>query len=109
MRDKQIEEMVKVMCCDRKNFKSCKSCKSANPNTNAYCRMKHHAEALYNKGYRKAAVGEWVDAYQGKYANQLYKCSVCGEPAFGNGKNWFFSKFCPSCGAKMKYESEGKR
>ena len=62
------------------------------------------ATALYNAGYRKASVGKWVDVYNGKYANQLYKCSVCGESAYGNGKVWFLSKFCPSCGADMRGE-----
>lgn len=60
------------------------------------------AENMANKGYCKSTEGVWVDQYEGKYANALYKCSVCGEPAYGNGKVWFFSKFCPSCGAKMK-------
>ena len=54
----------------------------------------------------KVPVGNWVDQYKGKYANALYKCSVCGETAYGNGKVWFLSKFCPSCGAKMERSNE---
>lgn len=64
------------------------------------------ARLLIEDGYRKVIEGEWVDQYKGRYANALYKCSVCGEAAYGNGKVWFFSKFCPSCGAKMKGESD---
>lgn len=67
-------------------------------------RQVYIAKALYNAGYRKASVGNWVDVYNGKYANQLYKCSVCGMPAYGDGKIWFLTKFCPSCGADMRGE-----
>jgi rubrerythrin len=68
------------------------------------------ADYLLANGVIVQANGEWEDIYKGKYANCLYKCSVCGEPAYGNGKVWFFSKFCPSCGAKMGAlaEREGK-
>lgn len=52
--NKQIEEMVVLMCGERKKHKSCKACKSGNPNANAYCRIEHYAEALYNAGYRKS-------------------------------------------------------
>ena len=89
-RDKQIEEMTKIIW--------------DNPNMYDLTSAEDVAFALYDAGYRKASVGKWVDVYNGKYANQLYKCSVCGELAYGNGKVWFFSKFCPSCGAEMKGE-----
>lgn len=46
--------------------------------------------------------GEWVDKWGGRYANQCYKCSVCGEYALGNDKTWFLTYYCPNCGAKMK-------
>jgi hypothetical protein len=52
--DREIEGMVKVMCGVRKNFKSCKSCKSANPNTKAYCRIEHYAVLLCKNDYRKS-------------------------------------------------------
>ncbi len=54
-RDKQIDEMVKLMCGNRKIFKSCKSCRTANPNANAYCRIENGAEILVSEGYRKAS------------------------------------------------------
>lgn len=89
--DKQIEEKDRGICgtCIH-----CYVCYQYDENTLA---CSHYASS-------KVAVGKWVDAYDGRYANQLYKCSVCGEPAYGNGKVWFLSKFCPSCGADMKGE-----
>lgn len=48
--------------------------------------------------------GKWKDQYQGMYANQLYKCSVCGETAFHDDERWFLTIFCPNCGAKMDVE-----
>ena len=45
--------------------------------------------------------GKWVDKWGGKYANQSYRCSVCGEHAFEDGKRWYLSDYCPNCGAKM--------
>lgn len=100
--NKQIIKMAKDLCHAR-------DCHIKNEPTECYhgCKAWVYAERAVNKGYKKAIEGEWVDQYKGKYANALYKCSVCGEPAYGNGKVWFFSKFCPNCGAKMKYESEG--
>ena len=48
--------------------------------------------------------GKWKDQYQGMYANQLYKCSVCGETAFHDDERWFLTNFCQNCGAKMDGE-----
>lgn len=53
--NKHIEEMVTLMCGELKNHKSCKACKSGNPNANAYCRIECYAESLYNAGYRKVS------------------------------------------------------
>ena len=50
--------------------------------------------------------GEWVDQYQGKYDNQLYKCSECGETAFHDEIRWFLTHYCPNCGSKMKGGAE---
>ena len=60
------------------------------------------AKHLYSKDYRKQREGEWIDQYQGKYVNQLYKCSICGDTAFHDDKRWFLTPYCPNCGAKMK-------
>lgn len=48
--------------------------------------------------------GRWVDKWRGRYANQSYRCSVCGEFAFEDGAGWYLSKFCPNCGARMENE-----
>ena len=90
---KQIEEMAETLdeMCDLDLLADCgeKDC------------SKCMATALYNAGYRKQSEGEWVDQYHGEYANQLYKCSVCGETAYGDGYRWFLSQYCPNCGARM--------
>jgi ribosomal protein S27AE len=74
------------------------------------------ARHLYRNGYRKSTDGEWVDRYKGQFANPIYVCSVCGKgtlltPHINElGQMEMvqaFSHFCPNCGAKMKYESEG--
>jgi DNA-directed RNA polymerase subunit RPC12/RpoP len=68
------------------------------------------AEQLYHEGYRKHVEGEWIDRYNGKYANSLYVCSLCGKRApldikaneLGNEQMaQMLSQFCPNCGAKM--------
>lgn len=66
----------------------------------------HTAKGLYEQDYRKQSEGEWVDQYQGKYDNQLYKCSECGETAFHDETRWFLTHYCPNCGAKMKGGAE---
>ena len=67
------------------------------------------------EGYRKQSEGEWIDRYNGKYANSLYVCSFCDERAplyikadeLGNEQIvQMLSQFCPNCGAKMKGGSE---
>ena len=69
------------------------------------------ANDLYNAGYRKQSEGEWIDRYNGKYANAIYECSICKEKALwkvginelGSPKiTQSLSPFCPNCGAKMK-------
>ena len=61
--------------------------------------------------------GEWVDRYGGKYANQLYECSVCKEFApdkvgidvLGSQTiGWALTPYCPNCGAKMDGKGEGE-
>ena len=111
--NKQIEEMTKIMneTCNIYDEQGnhvrnkCGECDCWSDDNHCCCSYNSkEAEALYNAGYRKVSVGNWVDVYNGKYANQLYKCSVCGAPAYGDGKIWFLTKFCPSCGADMKGE-----
>ena len=65
------------------------------------------ATALYEKGYRKQTVGEWIEhiekpSWLEDDVEVFYNCSVCGT------SHWSITPpFCPNCGAKMKNESEG--
>lgn len=60
--------------------------------------------------YAEVKHGEWIDKWDGKYANPTYVCSNCGEKAllenYINELNqWRYrqslSISCPFCGAKM--------
>lgn len=73
------------------------------------------ATALYNADYRKQKEGEWIDRYNGDFANPIYVCSVCGKGTLlkpyidelGNMEMiQALSAFCPNCGAKMKGGAE---
>lgn len=57
--------------------------------------------------------GKWVDRYGMKYANHLYECSVCKNPALympitdSLGSDHIYQAttlFCPYCGARMDLE-----
>lgn len=55
------------------------------------------AKVLYNAGYRKQSVGEWIWTENGNADYEKYwVCSNCKEHDFVK------SKFCPNCGARMK-------
>lgn len=58
------------------------------------------ATDLYEKGYRKQRVGEWIDAKYYIHNKQIYKCSECSK---SEAKDALTSaNYCPNCGAKMK-------
>lgn len=59
------------------------------------------AEILYDEGYRKQSVGEWIEKYKVvSYLHDdvevLYECFRCGGNCCGT------PHYCPNCGAKMK-------
>lgn len=96
---KQIEEMAQDIWDSlpdyEHNFRDCRDA----------------AQTLLFKGYRKQSEGEWIDRYNGKYANSLYVCSFCDERAplyikadeLGNEQIiQMLSQFCPNCGSHMK-------
>ena len=92
--NKQIEEMAVDLCL----IDTCKHLpqEDCNKTNCAYC----EAEALYNAGYRKQVVGEWLHA--GMF-DDMAKCSVCG--LIDHSLNEVYSrgtyKYCPNCGARM--------
>ena len=54
--------------------------------------------------------GEWIDKFNGKYANPTYVCSICGERALlemyrNELDQWRYRQSlsirCPHCGVKM--------
>lgn len=88
-----IEEMAKVITKTKNDV-------------NVWERQKNDediAEALYNEGYRKQSVGEWVEIkrfYQSGKTLIHYQCSLCGVYLAKQ------ANFCPNCGAKMKGGAE---
>lgn len=97
-RDKQIDEMVKVMCGNREAYKTCKLCKSANVNAIAYCRIEHYAECLAKDGYRKASdVAEQIFVEIAKLIHRYI-----------NDDDYSFGEFAWDVGdLEQKYKSEG--
>ena len=114
-REKQIEEMAKVIHDLDKNYNN------VLPSSLADCVYKHggtrtnEAVALYNAGYRKQSEGEWVvtDADSGSFGEYApfieFKCPSC-ESGYGIESGQYGWEYgdpipwvsCPLCGAKMK-------
>ena len=92
-KEKQIEEMAKVLCEDCAiNVAPCDLNKSG-----IMCdAVREQAEALYNAGYRKQSEGRWTPRHKDTKAF----CTKCG--ALRDIETQEFWSFCPNCGAKMK-------
>ena len=96
--EKQIEEMADIL-------------EKAKSNALATIGSMHagfgmwYATALYNAGYRKQSVGEWirVAAFNDGVLNTV-KCSACG--VYQPHGCWDYHPYCPRCGAKMKGGAE---
>lgn len=111
---KEIEEMAKVIeeaSCGY-GVDGCHRCEF-DGTEDFSCAEMRIAKALYNAGYREQVEGEWKDQYNGKYANPIYVCSICGKgtlltPYINELNNMemtqALSPYCPNCGAKMKGE-----
>ena len=91
-REKQIEEMAKVLC-PMSLTEYCASGNCTNPN----CLVNAKAlEVLYDAGYRKQSEGEWV-LREG--LNRLVRCTACG---YEYNDLVECTNFCGNCGAKME-------
>ena len=89
-REKQIEEMAKVMC-GYYGTEKCYECRYC-----CDCHIKQEATRLYNAGYRKQSEGEWV-LREG--LNRLVRCTACG---YEYNDLVECTNFCGNCGAKME-------
>lgn len=87
MSREQIDEMAKVLINYTKK----------NHIMASHVILKDYAEALYNAGYRKQSVGEWIVC--GMF-DDFFKCSICGD--MHPWQTAIEYKFCPNCGAKMR-------
>lgn len=87
-REKQIEEMAKVLCGMSRECAKCK--------LNGKCLARNSADVLYTAGYRKQIEGEWLVC--GMF-DDFFKCSCCGDKNPWQTAIEF--KLCPNCGAKM--------
>ena len=88
-RDKQIEEMAKVL----------KYYTKKNNIMASHVILDDYAEALYTAGYRKQSEGEWVRYPHG---SGIY-CSLCKRKRRHKDIK---DSYCPNCGAKMKGGAE---
>ena len=96
--NKQIEEMAREVCGNYHKG----DCVGGECVCDYQCASAVFANRLYNASYRKASDGEWG------FDGMDWTCSECGEYALLDKYNQAVrSDFCPHCGAKMKYESEG--
>ena len=81
-KEKQIEDMAKVICG---NNRDCKTC--VHNSAIRECGCIFYANRLYEKGYRKQSEGEWIfetNHYFNDYGDlKVYataKCSECEKP-----------------------------
>ena len=51
--------------------------------------------------------GQWLDAYEGRFANKKYVCSLCSAKAPCDDWSWNLTNFCPNCGADMRGVNNG--
>jgi hypothetical protein len=94
----QIEELWNIITtdCDGK----CVGCEFENDD---WCFTHHAVRDIYNAGYRKQKVGEWVDKPTGAYSRMQSWCSACGKHSgIGGIESNRHKPFCPNCGASMK-------
>ena len=106
--EKEIEEMFNdVVEAEQRYHEYCLAniCHACEYYGDGECDNHIRAEYLYNAGYRKQSVGEWIKT------ETNYTCSTCnfnviswsGEyDGYECQRGISLMKFCPNCGASMK-------
>ena len=97
---RQIEEMAVEL-----SEGGCADCRDCSYEDRFNCKLLYDASILYNAGYRKQSVGEWVENDYGQTV-----CSHCDETAevdaweleLRDKVRYSKTKYCPNCGARMK-------
>lgn len=100
MKNKQIEEIVKIICQYRTDDGKC-TCNQYQFGVRKcadLCVYRDRAEQLVDAGYAPVVHGEWIleDADERGY---IYKCTAC-ETRFMTKIKTTPGKHCPECGAK---------
>ncbi len=111
-KEKQIDDMtLAALSCYRNKYYADGNSTEQGIIANAINDVLPALVSLRKENCRKQSEGEWKDRYNGKYANQLYACSICEKKAPRDIKvnelgheylTQILSPFCPNCGAKMK-------
>jgi hypothetical protein len=86
--EKQIEELAKIFCGMKNGCDGCMWDK-------VHCNERNYAVEIYNAGYRKQSVGEWIKDNTSNFEHR-YNCSVCDFRQVGKP-----TPYCPNCGARM--------
>ena len=108
MKNKQIEEIVKIICQYRADDGKC-TCNQHQfgvRNCADPCVYRDIAEQVVDAGYAPVVHGEWeTDKEDIEWGNSLKKkyCSVCGKRPWYDriNREFVLTSFCPNCGAKM--------
>ncbi len=76
--NKEMDEMIKVICEKRKKCKSCKSCKIGNANVALHCPIEECVTKLYEAGYRKEdeVIRRVIFAIKSLFRNSINKDSI---------------------------------
>jgi hypothetical protein len=102
-KEKQIEEMAKVLCC------ACTpdgDCSEDGKKCDLDCWAYVEGKQLYNAGYRKQSEpiscghengGEWIQS-RSKFGFGQSNCSICN----GYVDGYTSYKYCPHCGTKIQ-------
>lgn len=101
----EIEEMANCLTDIQSDFNEycAKPCRECELGGVVNCENYYKAKHLYEQGYRKQIVGEWIMTMPSTmrvYIADTVTCSICGGKAVGLLED-IKPKYCPHCGAKM--------